>query len=84
MCLLGAITEDVDRFFFRFEEYVTAKHANYFIFASCNVSENNLTVVLDKAPYFQASVIMDLVARDDLVFVTLPAYSPDLNPVEEC
>jgi transposase len=24
------------------------------------------------------------VARDDLEFVRLPAYSPELNPVEEC
>jgi hypothetical protein len=27
-CLLGAITEDGDRFFSRFTEYVTADHAN--------------------------------------------------------
>jgi transposase len=31
-----------------------------------------LLVVLDGAPYFQASA------------VTLPSYSPELNPVEEC
>lgn len=27
---------------------------------------------------------MDLAARDGLDFVRLPAYRPDLNPVEEC
>ena len=27
-CVLGAITGDGDRFFSRFEEYATAKHAN--------------------------------------------------------
>ncbi|MDB9235964.1 transposase, partial [Halorubrum ezzemoulense] len=36
------------------------------------------------APYFQASAVTDLAARDDLAFVTLPSYSPELNPVEEC
>jgi len=40
--------------------------------------------VLDGAPYFQASAVTDLTARDDLDFVTLPSYSPELNPVEEC
>ncbi|ELY96265.1 transposase [Natrialba taiwanensis DSM 12281] len=83
-CLLGAITEDGDRFFSRFEEYVTAKHAKHFILALCNEFEDNLIVVLDGAPYFQASAVTDLAARDDLAFVTLPAYSPELNPVEEC
>ncbi|WP_254525940.1 IS630 family transposase [Natrinema caseinilyticum] len=83
-CLLGAITEDGDRFFSRFEEYVTAEHAKHFILALCKEFEENLVVVLDGAPYFQASAVTDLAARDDLAFVTLPAYSPELNPVEEC
>jgi len=43
-----------------------------------------LIVVLDGAPYFQASAVTDLAARDDLAFVTLSSYSPELNPVEEC
>jgi transposase len=30
------------------------------------------------------SAITDLAARDDLAFVTLQSYSPELNPVEEC
>jgi len=40
--------------------------------------------VLDGAPYFQASVVTGRQVRDDLAFVTLPSYSPELNPVEEC
>ena len=40
--------------------------------------------MLDGAPSFQASAVTDLAARDDLAFVTLPSYSPELNPVEEC
>ncbi|ELY96176.1 transposase [Natrialba hulunbeirensis JCM 10989] len=40
--------------------------------------------MLDGAPYFQATAVTDLTARDDLDSVTLPAYSPELNPVAEC
>ncbi len=83
-CLLGAITEDGERFFARFEEYVTGKHARHFILALCKEYEGDLIIVFDGTPHFQASAVTDLAARDDLVFVTLPAYSPELNPVEEC
>jgi transposase len=40
--------------------------------------------VLDGSPYFQASAVTDLVARDDLAFAMIPSYSLELNPVEEC
>jgi transposase len=40
--------------------------------------------VLDGAPYFRSLAVTDLAARDDLSFVRLPAYSPEVNPVEEC
>jgi hypothetical protein len=75
---------DGDRFFSRFTEYVTGEHAKHSILALCNEFEEDLIVVLDGTPYFQASAVTDLAARDDLVFVTLPSYSPELNPVEEC
>jgi transposase len=81
-CLLGAITEDGDRFFSRFTEYVTAEHAKHFILSLCEEFKDDLIIVLDGAPYFQASTVTDLAARDDLAFVTLPSYSPELNPVE--
>ena len=83
-CLLGAITEDSERFFSRFTEYVTADHAKHFILALCKEFEDDLIVVLDGAPYFQASAVTGRQVRDGLAFVTLPAYSPELNPVEEC
>jgi transposase len=63
---------------------VTAEHAKHFILALCDEFEDDLLVVLDGAPYFQASAVTDLAARDDLAFVTLPSYLPELNPVEEC
>ncbi len=40
--------------------------------------------MLNGAPYFRASAVTDLAARGDPAFVTLPAYSPKLNPVEKC
>jgi hypothetical protein len=73
-----------DRLFSRFEEYVTADHANHLILALCEEFEDGLLAVLDGAPYFQASAVTDLAARDDLAFVTLPSYSPESNPAEEC
>lgn len=83
-CLLGAVTEDGESFFSRFPEYVTADHAKHFILALYKEFEEDLIVVLDGASYFRASAVTDLAARDGLDFVRLPAYGPDLNPVEEC
>lgn len=83
-CLLGAITEAGAHVVSRFEEYVTADHTKHFIVAFCEEFEDDLLVVLDRAPYFQVSTVTDLAARDDLAFVRLPAYSPELTPVEEC
>jgi transposase len=36
------------------------------------------------APYFPASAVQELAARDGLTFATLPSYPPELNPVKEC
>jgi transposase len=83
-CLLGAVTEDGESFFSRFPEYVTAEHAKDFILSLYEEFEDNLIVVLDGASHFRASAVTDLAARDGLDFVRLPAYRPDLNPVEEC
>ena len=83
-CLLGAVTEDGRTFFSRFSEYVTAEHAKHFILALCNEFKDDLIVVLDGASYFRAAEVRALAERDDLELVRLPAYRPDLNPVEEC
>ncbi len=40
--------------------------------------------LLDGAPYFWASSVTDLTARDDLALVRVPACSSELNSVEEC
>jgi DNA-directed RNA polymerase subunit RPC12/RpoP len=54
---LGAITEDGDRFFNRFEEHVTAERSKHLIFILCEEFEDYLLIVLDGAPYFQASIV---------------------------
>ena len=46
-CLLGAITVFGDRFFSRFEKYVTADRAKHFILAVCKEFEDDFIVVLD-------------------------------------
>jgi transposase len=83
-CLLGAVTEDGESFFARFPEYVTAEHAKHIILVVYKEFVDKLIVVLDGASYFRASAITVLAARDGLALVRLPAYRPDLNPVEEC
>lgn len=40
--------------------------------------------MLDGALYFQGAAVMGREIRDDLAFVTVPAYSPELDPSEEC
>lgn len=82
--MLGAVTEDGESFFLRFEEYVTGAHAKHFILALCEEFRDDLIVVLDGASYFRASAVTELADRDDLALVRLPAYTPELNPVEEC
>lgn len=78
------MTADGDCFFSRFQEYVTAEHAKHFILALCEEFRDELVVVLDGASYFRASAVTELADRDDLHFLRLPSYSPELNPVEEC
>jgi transposase len=60
------------------------RRSKFFILELCEEFEYGSLVVLHQAPYFRASAVTDLAARDDLAFMTLPAYSPELNPVEEC
>ncbi|MFW5955909.1 MAG: IS630 family transposase [Halorhabdus sp.] len=83
-CLLDAVTADGRSIFSRFPEYVTADHAKHFILALYKEFEDDLIVLLDGASYFRASKVRAVADRDGIEFVQLPAYRPDLNPVEEC
>lgn len=83
-CLLGAITDEGERYFCKIDEYITADHAKHFILAVKERFDEDVMIVLDGAPYFQAAKVSKLAERDGLSFIQFPAYSPDLNPVEEC
>jgi hypothetical protein len=63
---------------------MTAKHTKNFIFTLFKGFKDDLIIVLDGMPYFRASAVTDPAARDDFVFVRFPAYSSELNSVEEC
>lgn len=78
-CLVGAITEDGDSFFSRFNEYITGEHAKQFIPALWEGFVNNLIVMLNGAPYFWVSLVTDLADRDGPAIVR----SLGLNLVEE-
>jgi transposase len=82
--VLGAVSEDGEEFYCQSDEYITGEHARKFILALSNEFDEDLIVVLDGAPYFRSSTVTELEDRDDLDFVRLPPYSPDMNPVEEC
>lgn len=50
----GVITENDERFFSLFEEYVTTEHAKHIILTVCIEFEEDLIEVLGRSPYFQA------------------------------
>jgi hypothetical protein len=58
---------------------VTAEHAKHFILALCDKCQEDLIVVLDGALNFRASAVTNLVACEDIEFVRLLAYSPELD-----
>jgi hypothetical protein len=82
--LLGVVTEDSESFFARFPERVTVEPVKHLISVLYKEFGNSLIVVSDGTLYFRTSAITDLAASDSLAFVRLPAYRPDLTPVEEC
>lgn len=82
--MFGAVSEDGEEFYCQLDEYITGEHARKFILALSNEFDDYLIIVLDGTPYFRSSSVTELADRDDLEFVQLPPYSPDMNPVEEC
>lgn len=82
--VLGAISEDGEEFYCQSDEYNTGEHAREFIGVLSNEFDDDLLIVLDGAPYFQASNVTDLPEREGIDFIRLPPYSPHLDSVEEC
>jgi len=60
------------------------RHAKHIILTLYEAFVEELIVIPDGASYFRASAGTDLAERNVLAFVRLPAYRPDLDPVEAC
>ena len=82
--IIIVITENGPAFFSQTEEYITAQHAKQFILALQVGFQEVLIVMLDGGPNFQALAVIDLTDSEEISFVRLPAFSPELNLVEEC
>lgn len=80
----GTVSEGGDKFYCQCDEDITGEHARKFILALSNEFNEKLIIVHDEAPYFQSSTVTELAERDDIEFVRLPPYPPDLNPIENC
>lgn len=61
----------------QFQECVTADHAEDFVLLSRGDSRDNLPLVVYIESCFRASAVTDIVARDDLAFVTSPEVHRD-------
>ena len=82
--LLGAVTDDGDRFISFVEGSFTAKVAAHFLRALQEEFGKELVIVLDNAPYFIAKHLKKQAAKAGLLLEYLPPYAPEMNPLEQC
>ena len=82
--LLGAVTDDGDRFISFVEGSFTGKVAAHFLHALQQEFGEKLVIVLDNAPYFIAKHLKKQAATAGLLLEYLPPYAPEMNPVEQC
>jgi transposase len=82
--LLGAVTDDGDRFVSFVEGRFNGKVAAHFLRALQQEFGKKLVIVLDNAPYFIAKFLKKQAAADGLLLEYLPAYAPEMNPLEQC
>jgi len=82
--LLGAVTDDGDRFISFVEGSFTGKVAAHFLQALQEEFGEKLVVVLDNAPYFIAKHLKKQAAKAGLLLEYLPPYAPEMNPLEQC
>jgi transposase len=82
--LLGAVTDDGDRFVTLIPGRLTAEVAKYFLRALQQEFGRKLVIVLNNARYFTAKTLKKQAAADGLLLEFLPPYSPELNPLEQC
>jgi len=84
MNLLGAVTDDGDRFMCLTPDRFTAEVSGYFFRALQYEFGKKLVIVLDNAPYFIANDLKKQAAADGLLLEYFPPHSPELNPLEQC
>ena len=82
--LLGAITDDGDRFVSFVTGRFTGNVAKHFLRALQHEFGQKLVIVLDNAPYFIEKTFKQQAAADGLLLEYLPTYSPEMNPLEAC
>lgn len=82
--LLGAVTDDGDRFISFVQGRFTGKVASHFLGALQQEFGEKLVIVLDNAPYFIAKLLKKQAAKAGLLLEYLPPYSPEMNPLEQC
>jgi len=82
--LLGAVTDNGDRFISFVEGSFTGKVAAHFLRALQQEFGEKLVIVLDNAPYFIAKHLKKQAAKAGLLLEYLPSYAPEMNPLEQC
>lgn len=84
MNMLGAVTDDGERFVALTPDRFNAEVAKHFLRAVQQEFGKKLAVVLDNASYFIAKTLKKQAAVDGLLLEFLPSHSPELNPLESC
>ena len=84
MNMLGAITDDGDRFIALTPNRFNAEVAKHFLRAVQHEFGQKLVIVLDNARYFIARTLKKQAAADGLLLAFLPPRSPEMNPLENC
>jgi hypothetical protein len=82
--LLGAVTDDGNRFISFVEGQFTGKVAAHFLRRLQQEFRKELVIVLDNAPYFIAKLLKKQAVADGLLLEYLPAYASEINPLEQC
>lgn len=84
MNMLGAVTDDGERFIALTPDQFNAEVAKHFLRAIQHEFGKKLAIVLDNASYFIAKTLKKQAAADGLLLEYLPSHSPELNPLENC
>ena len=82
--MLGAVTDNGERFIPLTPNRFNAEVAKHFLRAIQYEFGEKLAIVLDNASYFIAKTLKKQAAADGLLLGFLPSHSPELNPLESC